>query len=159
MNLLIHTAIALATVLLMEAWAWLMHRYLLHGPLWFLHRSHHEPRRGWWEWNDLVSLAYGAASAVLVIYGIQHQSYTLGFGIGIAVYGVLYFWLHDVIIHRRIKLKYQFRSRYINRLIRAHKLHHKHLGKDPGEAYGFLYAARKYEVQRSERGRAHVKES
>jgi beta-carotene 3-hydroxylase len=158
MSPLIHAAIALATVLLMEAWAWLMHRYLLHGPLWFLHRSHHEPRSGWWEWNDLVSLAYGAASAALVIYGIQHQSYTLGIGIGIAVYGVLYFWLHDIIIHRRIKLKYQFRSRYINRLIRAHKLHHKHLGRAPGEAYGFLYAAPKYEVRRSG-AEASVKES
>jgi beta-carotene 3-hydroxylase len=139
------------TVVVMEGWAWLVHKYLLHGPLWFLHRTHHEPQQGWWEWNDLVSIFYGLLSAGLVIYGIEQQSYWLGVGIGIAVYGVFYFLFHDIIIHRRVKLRYRFRSAYVNRLIRAHKMHHKHLGRWPGEAFGFLYAVKKYEVTRKDR--------
>lgn len=140
-----------ATILLMEAWAWWMHKYLLHGPLWFLHRTHHEPQESWWEWNDLVALAYGVLSATLVVGGMQAGSWHLYVGIGIAIYGVLYFWLHDVIIHRRIKVRYQFGNPYLLRLIRAHKKHHKHLGQWPGEAFGFLYATKKYEVKKQAR--------
>ncbi len=28
----------------MEGVAWATHRWLMHGPLWVLHRSHHAPR-------------------------------------------------------------------------------------------------------------------
>jgi beta-carotene 3-hydroxylase len=34
-------------------------------------------------------------------------------------------------------------------MIRAHKIHHKHLGKDGAEAFGFLYAPKKYEPRSS----------
>ena len=60
---------------------------------------------------------------------------------------ILYF--HDIIIHRRIKVKYKFSSTYINRLIRAHKIHHKHLGRKGSEAFGFLYANPKYKVKKT----------
>ncbi|RMG75635.1 MAG: hypothetical protein D6722_00680 [Bacteroidetes bacterium] len=140
---------ALGTFLLMEAWAWFMHKYLLHGPLWFLHKTHHRPQKTWWEWNDLVSLLYGVAAALCIMHGIENQAYTLGIGAGIALYGVVYFIFHDIIIHRRIKIRYRFESSYINRLIRAHKMHHKHLGQNPSEAYGFLYATSKYDVKRT----------
>ncbi|MEM7658416.1 MAG: beta-carotene hydroxylase, partial [Bacteroidota bacterium] len=90
-------------------------------------------------------------SAGFIMYGLNHQSLWLGVGIGIDVYGVIYFIFHDVIIHRRIKMKYKFTSKYVNRLIRAHKIHHKHQAKNPSEAYGFLYATKKYEVKRTDR--------
>jgi beta-carotene 3-hydroxylase len=147
MYILLQTLTVLGTVLLMEGWAWWSHKYLLHGPLWFLHRTHHEPQPTWWEWNDLVAVLYGGLSFGLAWYGAQHQSLLLGVGIGIAVYGVLYFVFHDLIIHRRVKFRYKFRSRYINRLIRAHKMHHKHLQREQSEAFGFLYAPKKYEVK------------
>ena len=151
MSLTLLFLIIFTTFLIMEAWAWFMHKYLLHGPLWFLHQSHHRVNQSWWEWNDLVSLVYGGIAAALIMYGIENQSLWLGVGIGIALYGVIYFLFHDVIIHRRIKLKYKFQSSYINRLIRAHKVHHKHQAKNPSEAYGFLYATKKYEVKRVEK--------
>ncbi|MDX1909407.1 MAG: sterol desaturase family protein [Bacteroidia bacterium] len=147
MYILLQSLTVLGTVLLMEGWAWWSHKYLLHGPLWFLHRTHHEPQPTWWEWNDLVAVLYGGLSFGLAWYGAQHQSLLLGVGIGIAVYGVLYFVFHDLIIHRRVKFRYKFRSRYINRLIRAHKMHHKHLQREQSEAFGFLYAPKKYEVK------------
>ena len=152
MQVFLQIATALLTFLVMEAWAWFMHKYILHGPLWFLHQTHHRPQQTWWEWNDLVSLLYGVAAAICIMYGIENQSLTLGIGAGIALYGVIYFIFHDIIIHRRIKLRYRFESRYVNRLIRAHKMHHKHLGKNPSEAYGFLYATPKYEVKRTGKG-------
>ena len=147
-DLLINAGIVVATFVVMEGWAWVMHKYILHGPLWFLHQSHHRVNQTWWEWNDLVSLLYGAISAGLVMYGVETGSRLLYVGVGIAVYGVFYFLFHDVIIHRRVKIKYHFKNPYVNRLIRAHKMHHKHLQREESEAYGFLYAPKKYEVKR-----------
>ena len=140
------------TVVALEGLAWFVHRYLLHGPLWFLHRTHHEPQPTWYEANDLVALAYGALSAALVIWGDLHGHWARQVGIGIAVYGVLYALLHDVVVHQRLRLPRPLRqwvhSRggYLRRLIRAHKIHHKHLGRAGGEAFGFLYASRKYDA-------------
>lgn len=144
---MVSLGLVLGTVIFMEAFAWWMHKYILHGPLWFLHKSHHEVTPGWFEINDLVALLYAILSFGLIWYGVNYGSFTLWLGVGIAVYGVLYFIFHDIIIHRRVKIKYKFRHPYINRLIRAHKIHHKHLGKNPSEAYGFLYALRKYRVK------------
>ena len=146
----------LATVLLvslitffgMEAWAWFSHKYLLHGPLWFLHKSHHTPRSSWWEANDLVSLLYGILAAAAIIYGSQGHALWMGIGIGIALYGILYFVFHDIIIHRRVKIKFKSKSAYVQRLIRAHKIHHKHQEKEDSEAFGFLYASPKYSVKK-----------
>ena len=148
MNIYLQISIFIFTCIAMEGWAWIMHKYLLHGPLWFLHKSHHSVNPGWFEWNDMVSLIYGVAAAVLIILGIQNQSWMLPVGVGITVYGVFYFIFHDVIIHRRIKVKYHFKSPYINRLIRAHKIHHKTLTRKGSEAFGFLYALPKFEVKR-----------
>ena len=145
MNLVIGVGIILLTVIFMEALAWVLHKYILHGPLWFLHKSHHRVNETWWEWNDLVSLGYGLAAVVLIVWGSKYIPELLYVGIGITVYGVFYFFLHDIVIHRRIRFRKKFQNSYMKRLIRAHKIHHKHLAKNPGEAYGFLFATKKYQ--------------
>ena len=137
--------IVFLTVICMEGFAWWMHKYILHGPLWFLHRSHHRPRSSWWELNDIVSLVYGMLAAISIVYGIMTDHWIQFWGWGITLYGILYFTFHDVIIHRRIKVRYKFSNKYVNRLIRAHKIHHKHLQKEGSEAFGFLYASKKYQ--------------
>ena len=145
MNWFILLGVALITFVLMEGFAWFTHKYILHGPLWFLHKSHHRVNDHWWEWNDLVSLSYGLAAMLLFMYGIENTaSWAIGIGAGITLYGIFYFIFHDVIIHRRVKVKYSFSNKYILRLIRAHKIHHKHLQKEDSEAFGFLYADKKY---------------
>ena len=135
------------TFVAMECASWLIHKYVLHGFLWFMHKSHHTPRHGIFEINDLVGIVYALIAAVLVYFGLESKAYnTAAVGFGISAYGLFYFIFHDVIIHRRIKMKYNFKNLYINRLIRAHKLHHKHQNKENGEAFGFLYATPKYKV-------------
>lgn len=147
MNLLLILFSAFGTMVGMEAWAWFSHKYVLHGPLWFLHKSHHRPRTGWWEANDWVSVVYALIAAGAILYGSKGHALWLGLGIGIAGYGLLYFLFHDVIIHRRVKTSYKAQHPYIKRLIRAHKLHHKHQQKEESEAFGFLYASPKYAVK------------
>ncbi len=145
MNWLLNLGIVLITIVVTEAFAWFKHKYLLHGPLWFLHKSHHTPRKGLFEWNDLIIIIYIIPAALLIYYGIEKQHFSLWIGVGITLYGIIYFILHDVIIHRRIKLKFKTDSNYLKRLIRAHKMHHKHQEKEDSEAFGFLYAKKKYQ--------------
>ena len=44
-------------------------------------------------------------------------------------------------------------SRYIKAIRWAHKMHHKHIGKEDGESYGMLIVAKKYwdKVRQDER--------
>lgn len=144
MSFYLAAALVAATVVAMEGLAWLVHKYLLHGPLWFLHRTHHQPRKGWWEANDWVAVAYAALSAGLVVWGDVHGHWLFWVGVGIIAYGLLYFTLHDVIVHQRLRFRYRFRHPYLLRVIRAHKIHHKNQGREGGEAFGFLYAAPRY---------------
>jgi len=145
MNFLIPFVLILGTIIFMEGFSWFLHKYILHGPLWFLHKTHHRVNHSWWEANDIVSVAYGLIAVGLILYGGNTGHWMQWIGWGITLYGLLYFTLHDIIIHRRIKMKYKFKSKYIKRLIRAHKIHHKHLQKEDSEAFGFLYAPQKYE--------------
>ena len=50
--MLINMLVFIACVAAMEGVAWFTHKYLMHGPLWFLHESHHVPHRGGLEKND-----------------------------------------------------------------------------------------------------------
>lgn len=150
---LLYFGIILATIVGMEAFSWFFHKYMLHGPLWFLHRSHHSPRHGWFEWNDLVSVAYALPAVLGIYHGLQNNmAWLVCIGAGITIYGILYFTLHDVIIHRRVKFKYHFTNPYLLRLIRAHKIHHKHLRKNGSCAFGFLYASGKYQPKATDMG-------
>src|ERR1051325_328962 len=146
-----------ATVLGMEGFAYVMHRWVMHGPGWFLHASHHRPRTGNWELNDLYAVIFAVPSIVMLLGGVQ-----LGWwpgwawiGAGIAAYGAIYFGFHDVIVHRRIATRYLPRSTYMKRIIQAHRLHHAVETKAGTVSFGFLWAPRpealKAELKRRER--------
>ena len=138
------------TFVLMEGVAWGMHKYVLHGPLWVLHRSHHEPARRFWEPNDLVMLFYAALSAAACITGGPW----LGVGLGIALYGLAYFLIHDVLIHRRLRWLGKPPGFYLRALDIAHKTHHATRGRDGARAFGMLWAAARYRqlARRTPRG-------
>ena len=65
-------------------------------------------------------------------------------GLGILIYGFAYFLVHEIIIHQRFKWLRNLDSTYIKAIRRAHKMHHKHLGKEDGESFGMLIVAKKY---------------
>ena len=72
-------------------------------------------------------------------------------GLGILLYGIAYFLVHDVLIHRRFKWFDNTNNWYLRALRKAHKMHHKHLGKEHGECFGMLFVPFKYfrEAQKS----------
>ena len=140
MQTLAAVAIGVATFLGMEAVAYLMHRHLMHGPLWFLHRSHHRPRRTLLEWNDLFGVFFAAPSMVLIHLGTHGHPFALAVGLGMTAYGAAYFGFHDVIVHRRVRTRYVPCHPYLKRIVRAHLVHHRTLTRDGAISFGFLYA-------------------
>lgn len=126
---------ALAAFCAMEPVAYLVHRYVMHGPGLVLHRSHHRRRQAGWQAND----AFPAAFALLVLgvmalgYQVRGLGLLVPIGVGVSVYGVVYALVHDGYIHRRVRLP-GGRTRPLARLAEAHQVHHRH----GGEPFGML---------------------
>ena len=129
-----------ATVAAMEGVAYLTHRYLMHGPLWFLHESHHVEREGKVERNDLFGVLFAIPSIALIYLGTRGATPLLWIGLGMTAYGAIYFLFHDVLVHRRIGHSAKLRSRYLRRIVQAHHIHHATRGRDGAVSFGFLYA-------------------
>jgi len=142
MSALLPLSVFLATVAAMEGFAYVMHRWVMHGPGWFLHASHHRPRHGFWEANDLYFVIFALPSILLLLGGVQWGwgVWATAMGAGIAAYGAIYLGFHDVIVHQRVKHRYVARSRYMKRIVQAHRLHHAVETKEGTVSFGFLIA-------------------
>lgn len=136
----------LITFVLMEGATWLIHKYIMHGFLWVLHRDHHDhSHEGPLERNDLFFVIF-ALPAIALLYlgaeaGYNHLFYI---GLGITLYGMAYFFVHDIFIHQRVKFLRQTDNPYLLSIRRAHKQHHKHTSKEDGECFGFLWVPIQY---------------
>lgn len=133
-----------ATILGMEGVAYVAHRWIMHGPGWFLHASHHRARTGNWELNDLYAVIFAVPSILLLLGGVQlgWGDWATWVGAGIAGYGAIYFGFHDVIVHKRLDHRYVPRSSYMKRIVQAHRLHHVVETKERTVSFGFLWAPR-----------------
>jgi beta-carotene 3-hydroxylase len=145
MTLTIVICIVLAFVA-MECMAWLAHKYLMHGFLWFLHKDHHKKDDGQvFEKNDFFFLIFATPAILLFLYGTVSGNYmAMGVAAGITIYGFCYFLVHDIFIHQRFKWFRNTNNIYLKAIRRAHKMHHKHLGKEHGECFGMLWVPFKY---------------
>ncbi len=145
MNWFTFIPIMLGTFFLMEGVTWLTHRYVMHGFLWYLHEDHHNPRGHKFEKNDAFFLIFAIPSWLCIMLGLQNKNYWVAaIGFGIALYGLGYFIVHEVIIHQRFKWFTRSNNAYIRTIRWAHKMHHKHIGKEEGESFGMLMVAKKY---------------
>lgn len=136
----------------MEGVAFLMHKYVMHGPLWILHASHHRPRTSWFEANDLFGVFFAVPSIILIYYGTHGAPALLALGLGMTTYGAAYFGFHDVVVHRRVTHRYRPEGRYMQRIILAHLVHHKTTTKEGAKSFGFLYASPSTAEEKSHRG-------
>ena len=134
--------IFLATVAAMELFANVTHRWVMHGPGWFLHASHHRARNGPFEWNDLYAVIFAMPSITLIYGGVQGGwgDGATAVGAGIAAYGAIYFGFHDVIVHNRVAHRIVPRSAYFKRIVQAHRLHHAVESRLGAVSFGFLVA-------------------
>ena len=131
----------------MEFVAWSTHKYIMHGPLWNLHKDHHiKNDDSFFELNDVFALIFALPGIVLLFIGISAGFDKIFFwiGLGISIYGIAYFSAHDIFIHQRIKIFRNSDKKYLLAMRRAHKIHHKHIEKENGECFGFLWVPKKF---------------
>lgn len=145
MELLINILVFVATFFFMEFMAWATHKYVMHGFLWYLHKDHHQKEPGFFEKNDYFFLIFALPSATLWVTGIASGwDFKVWIGAGIAAYGLCYFLVHDVLIHQRFKWLKKTDNAYFRAIRKAHKVHHKTLGKHGSESFGMLFVASRY---------------
>jgi len=134
--------VAVAVVAAMEIVAYVAHRWVMHGFMWFLHASHHRPRTGLFEANDWFGVFGAAVSITLFYLGVERGwgPLTVWIAIGITAYGAIYFGFHDIIVHRRLKHRWVPKSAYMKRIVQAHRLHHVVETRQGNVSFGFIYA-------------------
>lgn len=145
-TIFINSLIVFASFLCMEGVAWFTHKFIMHGLLWVLHKDHHKKESvGFLEHNDFFFLIFALPGIAGLFFGMQ-QDYNFLFwiGLGITIYGLAYFFVHDIFIHQRFRLLRNADNNYFKAIRRAHKMHHKHLGKEEGECFGMLWVPIKY---------------
>ncbi|MBB77921.1 MAG: carotene hydroxylase [Crocinitomicaceae bacterium] len=131
--------------LLMEFIAWFAHKYIMHGFLWKIHEDHHKPTGHIFQKNDWFFLIFAVPSWQFIMLGFIFESViSIGVGFGIALYGIAYFMIHEVLIHRRFNWLDNIDNRYFKAVKKAHRTHHKKTEKENGECFGLLYVPKKY---------------
>ena len=135
------------TFIFMEGVAWFMHKYIMHGFFWNLHEDHHirDNHDSFFERNDTFFIFFSILAMLSFgLWSIYGWNISLGVGIGITIYGFVYFVIHDLFIHQRIKIWRNTKNPYLRAIRRAHKMHHKHVTKEDGECFGMLWVPMKY---------------
>jgi beta-carotene 3-hydroxylase len=146
-TILSYLIIVFITFLFMEFVAWFLHKYVMHGIGWYLHEDHHRYSKRKIEKNDIFGLFFSIISFLFIFTGfLDGYDIKFAFGIGIMIYGLGYFLVHDIFFHHRIKIKYRPKSKYVKRVLNAHAVHHQKSKAHEGICFGFLYASKKYKV-------------
>jgi beta-carotene 3-hydroxylase len=129
----------------MEMVAWLAHKFVMHGLLWSWHKDHHEvDPESTLEKNDLFFILFATPGISLILYGSSSFNVFFWLGLGIALYGLCYFLVHDVFIHRRLPIFKNTEFSYFKAIRKAHKIHHKSRGRLNGKCFGMLWVPLKY---------------
>ncbi|KYG65705.1 hypothetical protein AZI86_01110 [Bdellovibrio bacteriovorus] len=141
-----YALIVIATFAVMEFNAWFLHKYVMHGFLWNLHYDHHnpDPTRSY-QYNDFFALVFAVPSFLFILFDSIYDLPVLGaIGFGIMAYGAAYFFVHEIIIHRRWKFMTPKSNWYTRGLNSAHKIHHSKGHKEGCENFGMLIVPLKY---------------
>ena len=140
----------------MEFVAWWSHKYIMHGFLLKWHIDHHrkdhmqnlptETENKHFEKNDRFFIVFALPAIILLVVGtLNTLTYLIFIGVGISFYGLCYFIIHDIIIHRRIKILSGFKHNfYIKAVLRAHEAHHKPKNNEDFDNFGLLIFPRRF---------------
>jgi hypothetical protein len=66
----------------MEFWARWAHRALWHASLWNMHESHHKPREGPFELNDIFAIINAVPAITLMAFGFFNHGFVPGLCFG-----------------------------------------------------------------------------
>ena len=139
-------SIFILTFIIMEFNAWFLHKFVMHGFLWNLHKDHHVPvKERWWEYNDFFAFFFAVPSFLLILSNhLWDMPLNAAIGFGIMAYGAAYFFVHEVMIHRRLKFIKGSTHWYSEAVNAAHKIHHSVRTKDGAKNFGMLVVPMEY---------------
>ena len=134
------------TFCIMEFNSWFLHKYVMHGFLWGLHKDHHIPNKNRrWQFNDTFAFFFATPSFLFILFDHLYTYPFLGaIGFGIMAYGVVYFFIHEVLIHHRLKFLSYKDNWYFEAINAAHKAHHSVKTKNGAYNFGMLIVPIKY---------------
>lgn len=140
-------ALSVGAAVGMEFWARWAHRALWHASLWHMHESHHRPREGPFELNDIFAITNAVPAISLLSYGFFNKGLVpglcFGAGLGITVFGMAYMFVHDGLVHKRFPVGPIENVPYFRRVAAAHQLHHS--DKFNGVPYGLFLGPKELE--------------
>ncbi|KAB1215355.1 Beta-carotene 3-hydroxylase 1, chloroplastic [Morella rubra] len=140
-------ALSVGAAVGMEYWARWAHRALWHASLWNMHKSHHRPRTGPFELNDVFAIINAAPAIALLSYGFSNKGLIpglcFGAGLGITVFGMAYMFVHDGLVHRRFPVGPIANVPYLRKVAAAHSLHHS--DRFGGVPYGLFLGPKELE--------------
>ncbi|KAJ0098511.1 hypothetical protein Patl1_20208 [Pistacia atlantica] len=140
-------ALSVGAAVGMEFWARWAHEALWHASLWHMHESHHKPREGPFELNDVFAIINAVPAIALLAYGFFHKGLVpglcFGAGLGITVFGMAYMFVHDGLVHKRFPVGPIANVPYFRRVAAAHQLHHSE--KFNGVPYGLFLGPKEIE--------------
>jgi beta-carotene 3-hydroxylase len=134
----------------MEMYARWAHRALWHDfePGWRIHASHHTARTGPFEANDIFAVANALPAFALTAYGFFTPSMLgglcFGFGMGVTVFGIMYMFVHDGLVHKRFPVGPIAELPQLKRIAIAHRLHHSE--KYDGLPFGMFLGPQELEA-------------
>lgn len=143
-------ALVVGGVFGMEMWARYAHKALWHDfePGWALHKSHHEPRLGPFEANDIYAVANALPAMGLCLYGFVTPSLPgslcFGAGLGITLFGIMYMFIHDGLVHKRFPVGPIADLPSMKRIVVAHRIHHTE--KYGGVPFGMFFGPQELEA-------------
>ncbi|XVE64278.1 hypothetical protein DITRI_Ditri07aG0088100 [Diplodiscus trichospermus] len=140
-------ALSVGAAVGMEFWARWAHRALWHASLWHMHESHHRPREGPFELNDVFAIINAVPAIGLLSYGFFNKGLVpglcFGAGLGITVFGMAYMFVHDGLVHKRFPVGPIANVPYLRKVAAAHQLHHSE--KFNGVPYGLFLGPKELE--------------
>ncbi|KAM1020864.1 hypothetical protein ACFX15_041281 [Malus domestica] len=140
-------ALSVGAAVGMEFWARWAHKALWHASLWHMHESHHRPREGPFELNDVFAIINAVPAIALLSYGFFHKGLVpglcFGAGLGITVFGMAYMFVHDGLVHKRFPVGPIADVPYLRKVAAAHQLHHSE--KFEGVPYGLFHGPKELE--------------
>ncbi|CAL9226834.1 unnamed protein product [Arabidopsis halleri] len=140
-------ALSVGAAVGMEFWARWAHRALWHASLWNMHESHHKPREGPFELNDVFAIVNAVPAIGLLSYGFFNKGLVpglcFGAGLGITVFGIAYMFVHDGLVHKRFPVGPIADVPYLRKVAAAHQLHHT--DKFNGVPYGLFLGPKELE--------------
>lgn len=80
----------------------------------------------------------------MVLGTLDGFDFKVWIGLGIALYGLAYFIIHDVWIRQRIKGIHKLHLSYLEAIKEARKAHHQLSPKEKGTCFGLLLFPRSY---------------